>query len=181
MKSRTKKLLLGTVLFIGVAATAHEITILLTPRVLMWTAMHRLEHIAHGDNRISHRPRVDERSREIVMPSTDFLFSDCVYDLSEGPLRVSAEIPQGTYWSLSAYSERTDNFYIVNDRTAGGTEIALVLAAKGQTLPPSVAGLPVVRSPSRRGVLLFRTLINDELNIAEIDRERRRAQCYPMK
>jgi uncharacterized membrane protein len=181
MKPRTKNLLLGLLLFVGVAVAAQEATILLAPRVLMWTAMRRLEHIAHGVNRISHGPRIDERRHEIVMPNPDFLFSDCIYDLGEGPLRVSAEIPQGTYWSLSAYSERTDNFYIVNDRTADSTRIALVLAAEGQPLPPSAAGLPVVRSPSRRGVLLFRTLINDEAHFAEIDRVRRSAQCYTMK
>jgi uncharacterized membrane protein len=180
MKSRVKSLLLGLLLFAGVAAAVHEATILLAPRLLMWAAMRKLEHLAHGYNRILHGPRVDERRHEVVMPSPDLLYSDCVYDLGRGPLRVSAEIPRGTYWSLSAYAERTDNFYTVDDRTAGSTRIALVLATEGQPLPASAAGLPVVRSPSQRGVLLFRTLIDDEAHFAEIDRARRSADCAPL-
>ena len=38
-------------------------------------------------------------------------------------------------------------------------------------------GVPVVVSPSRRGLILFRTLINDEARFGEIDRVRRQAKC----
>ncbi len=181
MKPGLKRGLFFVLLFMGVGAAVHEATILLAPRILMELAMRRLEHIAHGINRIAHGPRVDEKRREIVMPSPDLLYSQCVYDLRDGPLRISAEVPQGTYWSLSAYDERTDNFYVVNDRTAGGKGIALVLAAEGQTVSAAAAGLPVVRSPSRRGVLLFRTLIDGEARFAEVDAARRHADCTPLE
>jgi hypothetical protein len=57
----------------------------------------------------------------------------------------------------------------------------MILVAQGQPLPASAAGLPVVRSPSQRGVLLFRTLINDEARFDEIDRVRRTAQCNTIR
>jgi uncharacterized membrane protein len=39
--------------------------------------------------------------------------------------------------------------------------------------------LRVVMAPGRRGLVLFRTLINDESRVAEIDRARRSAACEP--
>ena len=41
--------------------------------------------------------------------------------------------------------------------------------------------LPVVVAPSNKGIVLFRTLINDDEHVAEIDAARRHAACEPYR
>jgi uncharacterized membrane protein len=167
-------LLAGLLLAIG----AYEGAILATPRALMWLVMRRLGAVG-GVDQIVHAPRADEGQRRIVMPSSDLLYSYCVYDLALGPLHVHAEAPAGTYWSLSAFDARTDNYYAVNDRDPGAAGFDLVLVEEGADTAglPATAATRVVRSPSRRGLLLFRTLVDRDERAAELDTARRRSYC----
>jgi uncharacterized membrane protein len=41
--------------------------------------------------------------------------------------------------------------------------------------------LPVVVTPTSRGIVLFRTLVNDEGHVAGIDAARHNAACEPFK
>ena len=41
--------------------------------------------------------------------------------------------------------------------------------------------LPVVSAPTSRGIVLFRSLVNDEARLAEIDAARHNAACEPYK
>ena len=174
MKRTAAWLLAGLLL----AGAVHEATILATPRLLMWAVMQRLASLG-GIGHMVHAPRADESRRQVVMPSPDLLYSYCVYDLAVGPLRVHAEVPANTYWSLSAYDARTDNFYAVNDRDAGAAEVDVLLLPADDNMPaPAVAaGVRVVRSPSRRGLLLLRTLVDRDERVTELDSARRRASC----
>ncbi len=119
------------------------------------------------------------QSRGIVRPSPDLLYSVCPYDLAQanGALRVRAIVPRGTYWSVSAFDMQTDNYYVRNDRqTPSGTIDFLIIAPHAYIQNNR---LPVVVSPTNRGLVLFRTLINDEARLADIDNARRRASCAP--
>jgi len=158
------------------AAAAHEATIALLPRVMMWGLTRRLDRLG-GTGRILHAPRADERQRQVVMPSPDLLYSYCLYDLAQGPLRVHAEIPADALWSLSAYDASTDNFFTIDDRDAGGGSVDLVLTPDGRADPAFAPGIRVLRSPSRRGILLFRTLVDQDARMAALDAARRRASC----
>ncbi len=127
-------------------------------------------------NAMHHAPRVDASSRTIVRPSPDLLYSDCPFDLTRGPLRVNAVVPNGTYWSVSAFDSRTNNFFVLDDRDVKG-DVDFMLVAKGAAI--HAGALPVVISPSEHGVLLFRTLINDDSHFAALDAARRKANCKP--
>jgi uncharacterized membrane protein len=162
-------------LFLAVAATAHLVTIVLTPRVLMGVAMHRLGNA--GVNRIVHAPRADETQRVVVMPSPDFLYSYCVYDLAQGALHLSARVPSGSYWSVSLYDAKTDNFFAADDRTPEHGELDLLLVPASAELPDDATGTRLVRSPSRRGIVLFRSLIDRDERLPELDSLRRQARC----
>jgi len=69
-------------------------------------------------NTILHAPRPTSRSRGVVRPSPDMLYSICVYDLSAagGAVRVSTHDMPETYWSVSLFDVDTNNFYALNDR-----------------------------------------------------------------
>ena len=86
-------------------------------------------------------------------------------------------MPLGTYWSVSAFDANTNNFFVRNDRQATSGEVRVVVTPPDQNKKPIVGGATYVRSPTTRGLVLFRTLINDDANLPEIDAERRQARC----
>lgn len=134
------------------AVLTHLAIIYAVPNVLMNVAISRLSDM--GLNRWQVAPRVTEQSRTIVRPSPDFAYSACTYDLSRGPLVISAA-PWREYWSLSLYAGNSDNFFVIDDREAHyGAEITLV--QRGRAHPEGAS--MVVESPSARGIALIRRL-----------------------
>lgn len=135
-----------------VATIVHFAAIIAMPRVLMNVAMQRLGE--GGSNTWRLGERVTVGTQRIVRSSPDFAYSVCVYDLSAGPVVISAA-PWNEYWSLSLYGDNTDNFFVIDDREARyGAEITLV---KRGTPHPEGASM-VVESPSARGIALMRRL-----------------------
>ena len=119
-------------------------------------------------------------SRGVVRPSPDLLYSTCVFDVSKIPLKIVTAAPTDTYWSVAFYADNTDNFYVLNDHQANGHPATIMLIGQGQSLPPQPQGTIVVSAPSLTGLVLFRTLINDDARLTEIDQQRRLAKCDPM-
>jgi uncharacterized membrane protein len=159
------------------ATAVHWATVTYAPTLIMSRAMSLTA--GKGTNKITHGERSTAASRAIVMPSPDLLYSTCSYDVSRRPLKVVTAAPTGTYWSVAFYAANTDNFFVLNDTKAQGQPATIVLVGPGQTVPPA-AGTTVVSAPTARGIVLFRTLINDEARLAEIDQQRRAATCDPM-
>jgi uncharacterized membrane protein len=159
-----------------VAAVVHVASVWALPRIIMGRTMAVIAKNA-GVNTIAHGHRPDARARGVVRPSPDLLYSTCVFDLDAagGALRVHARGMPRTYWSVSAFDAATDNFFVANDRKAGDA-IDFVIVAPGRSVDTR---LPVVTAPGTRGLVLFRTLINDESKVAAIDRARRTAACEP--
>lgn len=157
------------------AAGVHFAGLYLGPSMVMRMALGRLEATT-GVNKIAHPPRPNASNNRIVRSSPDLLYSACVYDVSEKPLRVTAPVPPGTYWSVSFYDMNTNNYRVINDGQAAAGAVLLVLARKGAlTAPP--AGAELVESPTDRGVILFRTLIDSDSRLAELDEVRKLANC----
>ncbi|MGD9966289.1 MAG: DUF1254 domain-containing protein [Hyphomonadaceae bacterium] len=137
---------------IMVAIIAHIATIHAVPRMLMHVAIERIGE--RGANVWRMSDRVTAASRQIVRPSPDFAYSACAFDLSAGPVVITAS-PWQSYWSLSLYAANSDNFFVIDDREArAGAEITLV--QRGRTHADGAA--MVVESPSTRGIALIRRL-----------------------
>jgi uncharacterized membrane protein len=149
---------------------------------------------AAGVNALLHSERPSHTSRTVVRPSPELLYSVCWFDLSQGPVRIVSGTPKNTYWSVAFYRDNTDNFFVINDTKTGGAKADLLLysadhfaggkaefdAKYGAAARPDLAGAVGVESPSKRGLVLIRTLINDEDLLPEIDAERRQATCGPL-
>jgi uncharacterized membrane protein len=159
-----------------VALVVHLAAVVLTPHFVMDLTLAGMSRRV-GLNTIFHAPRATANSRAIVRPSPDLLYSTCPFDLSRGPLLVWAHVPHGTYWSVSAFDADTNNFFVRNDRQASNGEVRFVLLAPHSDVTPNANGAALVHSPTMRGLVLFRTLINDDADFAEIDAERRQAGC----
>jgi uncharacterized membrane protein len=163
-----------------VAAVVHGATVLLLPRFIMLRTMNGITKTTGASNAILHGPRATWRARAVVRPSPDLLYSICVYDLGvTGAVRVSTHDMPQTYWSVSVFDADTNNFYAINDRQAKSGAADFILMPQGKSTEAS--RLPVVAAPTNRGIVLFRTLVNDEADVARIDAARHNATCEPYK
>jgi len=159
-----------------VAVLTHVASVWLLPQFIMSRTISRIG--ADGMNTIRFGKRPDATARAIVRPSPDLLYSTCAFDLSDGPLRVRSPVPNDTYWSVSLFDDKTNNFYVLNDRQAHAARQSVVdflIVKEGAT--DNTEGFKVVASPSTKGLVLFRTLITDDAKLAAIDAGRRGATC----
>lgn len=158
------------------AAIVHFAVVLAYP----YTAMHRLmdaiEEQAGGANKAIYPPRPDHTSRRVVRPSPDLFYAICVFDVSRGPVHVRAPVAD-TYWSVSFFAGDSDNFYVIG-KAPDGNHVDVVLAKPGTDV--TEIPYPVLTPPSRRGVVLYRMLIDPERSLAALDRTRRRTRCKPL-
>jgi uncharacterized membrane protein len=162
------------------AAIVHWTTVAYTPTLIMSRAMSTIAANTKGTNTIGHGERSTAASRAIVLPSPDLLYSTCTYDVSRRPLKIVTAAPTETYWSVALYAANTDNFYVLNDTAARGQPTTIILVGQGQTVPPQAEGTIVVSAPTPKGIVLFRTLINGDERLADLDQQRRAAKCDPM-
>lgn len=163
--------------FAVAVAAGHVGTIIAAPRAIMHVALNKMSDGGKRLNQFSFGPRTTSHSRAIVRPSPDLAYSNCVYDLSQGPIRVSAApSPDNGYVSLSVFDARTDNVGVF-DSLQFPQGISFVLAKAGQKTPP---GVSVVISPSTRGVILDRRLAPSAELFAKVDQARRADSCAPL-
>ena len=162
-----------------IAAIVHLASLFALPRLIMLRTMKNITG-STAANTMMYPPQPSASSRAVVRPSPDLLYAICVYDLDAagGALRVSTHDMPSSYWSVSIFDADTNNFYALNDRQAGTGAADLLLMEKAA---PAEGRLPVIVSPSTRGIVLFRTLIDREDHLVEIDAARRHADRTPYK
>jgi len=158
-----------------VAALVHMGTLYLVPRIVMARALDEL-----GAVNTMHAGQPNPFSRSVARMSPDLLYASCPYDLSKGPLRVTAVVPyRAYYWSVSAYDSATDNFFVRNDQQIAGNSVEIVIIKRGQGLP-ALGNAPeriVLIAPSDRGLILLRTVIDDEKHEAALAAALRQSSC----
>lgn len=161
---------------LALAALVHVAALWAVPRLIMARTIAAMD-AAGALNAAIHPPRADDRARGVVMPSPDLLYTVCSFDVGRRPLRVSAPVP-GTYWSVAFFAANTDNFFVLDDRGAGAPSVDILLVGPGQQAAPP-PGTRLVRSPSRRGIMLFRTLIANDEELPALRQAQREQRCAP--
>ncbi|MFM8584868.1 MAG: DUF1254 domain-containing protein [Gammaproteobacteria bacterium] len=150
-----------------VVVLMHGLTIWAVPRLIMdriidlGTADSSLERA----NGVTLPPPTDHTQRRIVMPSPDLLYATCFFDLADGPIRVTLSTDYPRYWSIALYASTSDNFFVVNDRSAPEGRVDLTILPSSHDAATSKVqhhGTQVVISPTRRGMLLMRLLVNED-------------------
>ena len=173
--SRRERTMMWIAATLAVAVLVHVVTIYALPRRIMARTLRRMG----PPNTIHFAKRPDETSRGVVRPSPDILYSACSFDLSKGPLKITASVPHSTYWSVSGFDAATNNFFVRNDQQIAGNSIEIIALRPGTKLPP-LDNAPVrviLFAPTDKGLFLFRVLINDETRVADLDAIRRQASC----
>jgi uncharacterized membrane protein len=166
---------------ITTAILVHLLAVWAAPRLIMQVLMHGpMAQTMNMQNQAAFPPPVTAAARTVVMPSPDLLYSVCVYDVTTGPVRVSANPNLVSYWSIALYAANSDNFFVINDRKADSKPVDLWLVSEGGTsnARPIPAGSRVVVSPSKTGFLLMRVLTGDyEAEKAVIEPARHTLAC----
>lgn len=121
-------------------------------------------------NQIRHGTLRSAGTDIVARDNPDTLTSFAVYDVAEKPVKVHCVVPDSeNYWSLSLFAWNTDNFFVVNDRTAKSKEFDLVIAnAPNQYQKQGQE--KVVISPTTRGVLIIRMIVTDRDAAEEISK-----------
>jgi uncharacterized membrane protein len=159
---------------LAVTVLVHLVTLNALPRLSMVRALPRIG----PPNTMQFSKRPDATSRRVVRPSPDLLYAACPFDLSKGPLRVTARVPHSTYWSVSAFDARTNNFFVRNDRQIAGDSIEIIALPQGMAPPYESEQAPIVLvSPTETGLVLVRLLINDERDLAKLVAIQHQADC----
>lgn len=171
-----------TALLLGLAV--HIAYILFVPRSQMSAKITALAALA-GVNRLT---VIEPAALDTVIPAADpwFAHAVCVFDLTSGPVRIRARIPD-TYWLISFFAPNGDGFYSLNDRQAGVRELDLMITdrlsegleegALGAQL--AVGNAIVVRAPSRRGLALLRARVEMPLLRPRLTAELAASTCGP--
>jgi uncharacterized membrane protein len=161
-------------LVLGAAVVAHVAGLLLVPRAVFTSVVGR-PFEGQGTNQLGHR-ELPKPGMRAWGPSPDLLYSKCVYDVSQGPVRITTPVPD-SYWSMSVYAVNTDLVAVVNDRELPERRLDIVLALAGQ---PTPEGVRVIRVPMARGAAFFRTLVPEPAAEPALDAIRREGRCAPL-
>ena len=117
------------VLTVVQAAILHLAAIWFSPRVVSRLSARKLRKFAGRLNILGYGglPLAGRRARTT---NPDMVTAFGVYDASQGPVRIACAIPHwDNYWSISLYAWSTENFCVINDRTARSSEFDLVIVS----------------------------------------------------
>lgn len=159
------------------AAVVHVAAVAALPRAIMSRVFAGFSTQA-PPNQFVHPPLATHASRTIVRPSPDLAYSSALFDVSEHPLHVIVPL-SAPYTSLSGFAANTDNFFALNDQTAGADAIDVVIVGPG-TKRAGLEGRRVIESPSDRGVLLVRRVVPSPEAFPAIDAVRQQARVEPL-
>jgi len=176
-----KGLLFWSVAMLLLAGVVHLGYVLIMPQIDMRAGIDELRRLA-GSGALTVLSRDD--SIRVVGPDGRWLVHAlCVYNLSEGPLAVSATVP-ATYWSMAIYSASGETFYSLNDRQADVDQVDLMIRQKSAPLLGDDQDLVLpegdgftVRAPDPKGVVVMRALAGEPAEYERASRILARSSC----
>ncbi len=164
-----------------VAGIVHISIVLLIPSYASRDAWSKLSEGA-GQWSFNVIARPDQTKSAIPELDSALGVAACLFDLSEGPVRVEAEgdLP---FWSVAVFDRRGQNIYSFNDRTA--IERRLLMAVVSPTQRALLRKNPIeefeqaviIEADAPRGFILLRALQNDSSWNEKIERFLAEASC----
>ena len=136
---------------------SYNLTIHYIPNIVYGVFHNKIEkNQSIGDNEIKHFDIPNYKSRDVVMPNPDFLYSVSFYDLSSGDLKLKGNMPDSTYWSVSFYKPNTINWYVKNDKEFNSNKLELNLTIN------NTKGENIIHSPVKKGLMIIRILVENK-------------------
>ena len=136
---------------------SYNLTIHYIPNIVYGVFHNKIEkNQGIRDNEIKHFDIPNYKSRDVVMPNPDFLYSVSFYDLSSGDLKLKGNMPDSTYWSVSFYKPNTINWYVKNDKEFNSNRLELNLTIN------NTKGENIIHSPVKKGLMIIRILVENK-------------------
>ena len=161
----------------------HILATFAVPLVGAGSAWNRLARLVPAANRMTVLAPQSPTSQPLPFLAPDMRYAICRYDLTIGPVLVSATLPDAG-WSLTLYSPQGDNFYAVPAQELRQTELSFQIIAASDRLVQLSPGvrkadvdLSQVTSPGREGLVVVRAPIKGVAHQAEAERILRTASC----
>jgi len=175
MNERAQEWVFWIAATILVAMIVHLGSLYILPRVVMMRAFDRLGAV--NAMHVGRRPTA--ASRAIVRPSPDIVYASCPYDLTKGPLRVTAPVIHTSYWSISAFDANTNNFFVKNDQQTPADSVELIVVRHGQAWPKLDTAVErvILFSPSEKGLILIRAVVDDDKHLPAVEAALHQARC----
>jgi uncharacterized membrane protein len=164
-----RELLFWALITLALAVFLHLAAVWYLPRLITLVSARKLLRTSGRWNVLSYRG-LPKAGGKALTSNPDMATASGVYDATAGPVRIACVLPGGDrYWSLSLYAWNTENFYVVNDRTAPAQEFSLVITTSGTRYGGSKNETLIV-SPSKKGVIVVRMLVPDRSDRGELER-----------
>lgn len=148
------------------------ITLFYTPHILM-AGLTFKSYLNDNLGVLQIRPQAQADKDNIVRMSPDLLYSACTFDISNGPLQITAP-KTGNYVSISFFASNSDNFFAINDKEVESDFNIVLTHSKLNIQIPEHS--KVIEAPSGYGLVLIRYYLGS-MNIAELDELRHQAKC----
>lgn len=160
-----------------IAMATHLFIVYATPTTLTARAIENFSKNA-PINSIFHQERLTQEDALSDFANLDLIYDTCAFDVSRNPISITAEVPQ-SFWSLSLYADNRQVFFSIDEVKAGAAKIEIILIGPDadRDRASEEIRIPVIRTPSTKGVAVFRTLIPGDSRFAEVDEIRRRSTC----
>jgi uncharacterized membrane protein len=152
-----KKIFFYLWILLIMSVCSYNLTIHYIPNIVYEVFHNKIENNQSiGDNEIKHFDIPNHKSRDVVMPNPDFLYSVSFYDLSSGDLKLKGDMPDSTYWSVSFYKPNTINWYVKNDKEFNSNKLELNLTIN------NTKGENIIHSPVKKGLMIIRILVENK-------------------
>ena len=170
MTKRTKNTAIWGIFTLLLAAIVHVGVVLAIPYVIGI----RLRSLGES-NTLLHAAKPSADYNPVRRASPDMIYTAYPFDLSDGPLHISALAPD-FYMSVSCFALNTDTIYVKNDRQVDGAFDFVLLGPDAPA--PAIGDAELVRSPTTKGGIMFRYFVGDGARQGEIEALRRRIKIH---
>lgn len=174
------------VLLIGLTlgALVHLVTIMAIPRLAQDDGWSRVMALASPAG-VTLLPRAGPADDGLPLLDPSAAHAVCLFDLSRGPMSISAPMPPG-FWSVSLFGDDRAVFYAVTRAATNEDVFTIELRNAVQTrrtriaqADPDPATLQV-EAPSNGGFALFRALVTGRSERAIVEEALAGIQCEPL-
>jgi uncharacterized membrane protein len=172
------------VLGLVLAGLIHIVAVLLLPSLAPRNAQARLAALGPANTMIE-IPAANPGRQAMPMMAPDIRYAFCRFDLSNGPVRLKAVIPD-ELWLIALYTPEGDNFYSVVGADMKRTQIDIVISTADQTVEEASVDAPeafddviVVNSPVSEGIALIRAPLAGPGHASFAERALKSTSCGP--
>ncbi|MEM6414148.1 MAG: hypothetical protein AAF720_05770 [Pseudomonadota bacterium] len=159
-----RKLGLFLTISVGVAVVSHAAFVYTAPDLAVAASFRKLEKQGLKPNKINFGKPYKAGEEYVGYGNPDSFSTRAIIDLSDGPLRFSAKIPEDqAYWSFALFQSDNDVAVLYSDRDLSSPQLDLVIATKAQ-MPSLDVDIPIATLPDERGYFIVRSFPTDRFN-----------------